>query len=87
MTNFAFFLQQNIGGRAKALTVQQQQQAQQRRQQILSPQRFLNTGGLRSDQILRAQKRAQFEQKILRMKYIKIVDRESLFIKNFMCLL
>lgn len=40
----------------------------ERRQQILTSQRRFTTGGLRSDQIARAQRRAQYEQKIQRMK-------------------
>lgn len=46
-----------------------QQRALERRQQILTSQRRFNTGGLRSDQIVRAQRRAQYEQKMTRMKY------------------
>lgn len=38
------------------------------RQQILTSQRRFTTGGLRSDQIARAQKRAQYEQKMMRIK-------------------
>lgn len=38
------------------------------RQQILTSQRRFTTGGLRSDQIARAQRRAQYEQKLMRMK-------------------
>ncbi|KAG7200531.1 hypothetical protein KM043_001094 [Ampulex compressa] len=42
--------------------------ALERRQQILTSQRRFTTGGLRSDQIARAQRRAQYEQKLMRMK-------------------
>lgn len=52
----------------KSLTTLQQR-ALERRQQILTSQRSFNTGGLRSDQIMRAQRRAQYEQKLIRMKY------------------
>lgn len=38
------------------------------RQQILTSQRRFTTGGLRSDQIARAQRRAQYQQKLMRMK-------------------
>lgn len=46
-----------------------QQRPSERKQQILTSQRRFTTGGLRSDQIARAQRRAQYEQKLMRMKY------------------
>lgn len=45
-----------------------QQRPLERRQQILTSQRRFTTGGLRSDQIARAQRRAQYEQKLMRIK-------------------
>lgn len=53
----------------KSLLSLQQRSAMERRQQILTSQRRFTTGGLRSDQIARAQRRAQYEQKLMRMKY------------------
>ena len=59
-----------MGGGLKSLT-SLQQRALERRQQILTSQHRFNTGGLRSDQIVRAQRRAQYEQKLMRLKYDK----------------
>lgn len=53
----------------KPLLSLQQRNAIERRQQILTSQRRFTTGGLRSDQIARAQRRAQYEQKLMRLKY------------------
>ncbi|XP_039303920.1 uncharacterized protein LOC105199195 isoform X2 [Solenopsis invicta] len=54
------------------------------RQQILTSQRRFTTGGLRSDQIARAQRRAQYEQKLLRMNSARLVPTSNV---NFMCTL
>ncbi|XP_076650945.1 uncharacterized protein LOC143358015 isoform X3 [Halictus rubicundus] len=51
----------------KSLLSLQQRSAIERRQQILTSQRRFTTGGLRSDQIARAQRRAQYEQKLMRL--------------------
>ncbi|XP_015609855.1 uncharacterized protein LOC107274820 isoform X2 [Cephus cinctus] len=61
-----------------------QQRALERRQQILTSQRRFNTGGLRSDQILRAQRRAQYEQKLMRMNTARMNTNSNV---NFMCTL
>ncbi|XP_032678177.1 uncharacterized protein LOC116847357 isoform X2 [Odontomachus brunneus] len=55
----------------------------ERRQQILTSQRRFTTGGLRSDQIARAQRRAQYEQKIQRMNSLLTPSPNV----NFMCTL
>ncbi|XP_036146131.1 uncharacterized protein LOC105829520 isoform X2 [Monomorium pharaonis] len=54
------------------------------RQQILTSQRRFTTGGLRSDQIAHAQRRAQYEQKLLRMNSARLVPTPNV---NFMCTL
>lgn len=59
-----------MGGAFKTLT-SLHQRSLERRQQILTSQRRFNTGGLRSDQIVRAQRRAQYENKLMRLKYDK----------------
>ncbi|XP_076677484.1 uncharacterized protein LOC143373803 isoform X3 [Andrena cerasifolii] len=51
----------------KSMLSLQQRSAMERRQQILTSQRRFTTGGLRSDQIARAQRRAQYEQKLMRI--------------------
>ncbi|XP_011145630.1 uncharacterized protein LOC105186847 isoform X2 [Harpegnathos saltator] len=56
----------------------------ERRQQILTSQRRFTTGGLRSDQIARAQRRAQYEQKIERMNSALLAPSPNI---NFMCTL
>ncbi|XP_014469907.1 PREDICTED: uncharacterized protein LOC106741951 isoform X2 [Dinoponera quadriceps] len=56
----------------------------ERRQQILTSQRRFTTGGLRSDQIARAQRRAQYEQKIQRMNSALLTPSPNV---NFMCTL
>ncbi|KAL6263741.1 hypothetical protein P5V15_003825 [Pogonomyrmex californicus] len=54
------------------------------RQQILTSQRRFTTGGLRSDQIARAQRRAQYEQKLMRMNTARLTPAPNV---NFMCTL
>ncbi|XP_018402643.1 PREDICTED: uncharacterized protein LOC108779681 isoform X2 [Cyphomyrmex costatus] len=54
------------------------------RQQILTSQRRFTTGGLRSDQIAHAQRRAQYEQKLLRMNAARLTSTPNV---NFMCTL
>lgn len=54
------------------------------RQQILTSQRRFMTGGLRSDQIAHAQRRAQYEQKLLRMNAVRLIPSPNV---NFMCTL
>ncbi|XP_011694538.1 PREDICTED: uncharacterized protein LOC105453943 isoform X2 [Wasmannia auropunctata] len=54
------------------------------RQQILTSQRRFMTGGLRSDQIAHAQRRAQYEQKLLRMNAARLTPTPNV---NFMCTL
>ncbi|XP_018371303.1 PREDICTED: uncharacterized protein LOC108766477 isoform X1 [Trachymyrmex cornetzi] len=54
------------------------------RQQILTSQRRFTTGGLRSDQIAHAQRRAQYEQKLLRMNAARLSSTPNV---NFMCTL
>ncbi|KAL0132605.1 hypothetical protein PUN28_000398 [Cardiocondyla obscurior] len=54
------------------------------RQQILTSQRRFTTGGLRSDQIARAQRRAQFEQKLMRINSARLTSTPNV---NFMCTL
>ncbi|XP_071635388.1 uncharacterized protein [Temnothorax longispinosus] len=54
------------------------------RQQILTSQRRFTTGGLRSDQIARAQRRAQYEQKLMRMNSARMTPTPNV---NFMCTL
>ncbi|XP_011882336.1 PREDICTED: uncharacterized protein LOC105570030 [Vollenhovia emeryi] len=54
------------------------------RQQILTSQRRFTTGGLRSDQIARAQRRAQYEQKLIRMNSARLTPTPNV---NFMCTL
>ncbi|XP_018314971.1 uncharacterized protein [Mycetomoellerius zeteki] len=54
------------------------------RQQILTSQRRFTTGGLRSDQIAHAQRRAQYEQKLLRMNTARLSSTPNV---NFMCTL
>ncbi|CAL1679757.1 unnamed protein product [Lasius platythorax] len=54
------------------------------RQQILTSQRRFTTGGLRSDQIARAQRRAQYEQKLMRMNSVRLTPTPNV---NFMCTL
>ncbi|XP_020292116.1 uncharacterized protein LOC109858858 isoform X2 [Pseudomyrmex gracilis] len=54
------------------------------RQQILTSQRRFTTGGLRSDQIARAQKRAQYEQKMMRINASRLTPSSNV---NFMCTL
>ncbi|XP_012235218.1 uncharacterized protein [Linepithema humile] len=54
------------------------------RQQILTSQRRFTTGGLRSDQIARAQRRAQYEQKLMRMNTAQLTPSPNV---NFMCTL
>jgi len=54
------------------------------RQQILTSQRRFTTGGLRSDQIARAQRRAQYEQKLMRMNSARLNPTPNV---NFMCTL
>uniref|UniRef100_A0A0C9RW87 Baz1b_0 protein n=2 Tax=Fopius arisanus TaxID=64838 RepID=A0A0C9RW87_9HYME len=68
---------------AKPLT-NLQQRALERRQQILNSQRSFNAGGLRSDQILRAQRRQQYNQKLLRMNAARVNPHPNV---NFMCTL
>lgn len=55
---------------AKALTALQRRAIERRQQQQLlsTQQRMYNAGGLRSDQILRTQRRAQYAQKLMRQK-------------------
>ncbi|KAI4492544.1 PREDICTED: uncharacterized protein LOC106785935 isoform X1 [Polistes canadensis] len=60
-----------------------QQRPLERRQQILTSQRRFTTGGLRSDQIARAQRRSQYEQKLMRMNSARITPSNV----NFMCTL
>lgn len=55
-----------------------------RQQQILTSQRRFTTGGLRSDQIARAQRRAQYEQKLMRMNTAQLTPSPNV---NFMCTL
>lgn len=67
------------------LSLQQRHQSLlERRQQILTSQRRFTTGGLRSDQIARAQRRAQYEQKLLRMNSPRSNSNSNV---NFMCTL
>lgn len=54
-----------------------QQRSTGRRQQILTSQRRFTTGGLRSDQIARAQRRAQYEQKLMRMNNARLTANAS----------
>ncbi|XP_012257902.2 putative mediator of RNA polymerase II transcription subunit 29 [Athalia rosae] len=61
-----------------------QQRALERRQQILTSQRRFSTGGLRSDQIVRAQRHAQYQQKLMRMNAARINTSPNV---NFMCTL
>ncbi|XP_029047730.1 uncharacterized protein LOC114878282 isoform X1 [Osmia bicornis bicornis] len=61
-----------------------QQRSTERRQQILTSQRRFTTGGLRSDQIARAQRRAQYEQKLMRMNTTRLNTNSNV---NFMCTL
>lgn len=61
-----------------------QHRSTERRQQILTSQRRFTTGGLRSDQIARAQRRAQYEQKLMRMNSSRLNTNSSV---NFMCTL
>ncbi|XP_068977211.1 uncharacterized protein [Bombus flavifrons] len=58
-----------------------QQRSTDRRQQILTSQRRFTTGGLRSDQIARAQRRAQYEQKLMRMNSSRLNTNSNV---NFM---
>lgn len=58
-----------------------QQRPTNRRQQILTSQRRFTTGGLRSDQIARAQRRAQYEQKLMRMNSSRLSTNSNV---NFM---
>lgn len=60
------------------------QRSLDRRQQILTSQRRFTTGGLRSDQIARAQRRAQYEQKLMRMNSPRLNANSNV---NFMCTL
>lgn len=60
-----------------------QQRPMEWRQQILTSQRRFTTGGLRSDQIARAQRRAQYEQKLMRINSARIPASNV----NFMCTL
>lgn len=59
-----------------------QQRSMGRRQQILTSQRRFTTGGLRSDEIARAQRRAQFEQKLIRMNAARLNANANV---NCMC--
>ncbi|XP_053995671.1 uncharacterized protein LOC128885595 [Hylaeus anthracinus] len=68
----------------KSLLSLQQRSAMDRRQQILTSQRRFTTGGLRSDQIARAQRRVQYEQKLMRMNSPRINANSNV---NFMCTL
>ncbi|CAL7937789.1 unnamed protein product [Xylocopa violacea] len=65
-------------------TITLQQRPTERRQQILTSQRRFTTGGLRSDQIARAQRRAQYEQKLMRMNSSRLNTNSNV---NFMCTL
>ena len=62
-------------GAVKSLTSQQHRGLE--RQQVLTSQRRFNIGGLRSDQIVRA----QYEQKLERLKYENIL-LETLSLEN-----
>ncbi|XP_078040080.1 uncharacterized protein LOC144471671 isoform X2 [Augochlora pura] len=68
----------------KSLLSLQQRSAIERRQQILTSQRRFTTGGLRSDQIARAQRRAQYEQKLMRLNSPRLNTNSNV---NFMCTL
>ncbi|XP_043266338.1 uncharacterized protein LOC122405545 isoform X1 [Colletes gigas] len=68
----------------KSLLSLQQRSAMDRRQQILTSQRRFTTGGLRSDQIARAQRRVQYEQKLMRMNSPRLNTNSNV---NFMCTL
>ncbi|XP_015432478.1 PREDICTED: uncharacterized protein LOC107188662 [Dufourea novaeangliae] len=68
----------------KSLLSLQQRSAIDRRQQILTSQRRFTTGGLRSDQIARAQRRAQYEQKLMRINSPRLSANSNV---NFMCTL
>ncbi|XP_017889686.1 probable serine/threonine-protein kinase cdc7 [Ceratina calcarata] len=59
-----------------------QQRSAGRRQQILTSQRRFTTGGLRSDQIARAQRRVQYEQKLMRMNTARLNPSANV---NCMC--
>ncbi|XP_043474215.1 uncharacterized protein LOC122506214 [Leptopilina heterotoma] len=61
-----------------------QQRALERRQQILTSQNRFNIGGLRSDQIVRAQRRQQYEQKLLRLNSTQMNANSNV---NFTCTL
>ncbi|KAK0180523.1 hypothetical protein PV327_006150 [Microctonus hyperodae] len=61
-----------------------QQRALDCRQQISTPQKLFSTGGLRSDQILRSQRRAQYAQKFMRINAARINPNPT---TNFMCTL
>ncbi|XP_057331743.1 uncharacterized protein LOC130671701 [Microplitis mediator] len=67
---------------AKALTALQRRALERRQQQLLSSQRIFNAGGLRSDQILRTQRRAQYAQKFMRLNAAQMNPNV-----NFMCTL
>ncbi|XP_033342544.1 uncharacterized protein LOC117229820 isoform X2 [Megalopta genalis] len=68
----------------KSLLSLQQRSAIERRQQILTSQRRFTTGGLRSDQIARAQRRAQYEQKLMRLNSPRLSTNSNV---NSMCTL
>ncbi|XP_051158466.1 uncharacterized protein LOC127279864 [Leptopilina boulardi] len=72
-----------MGGGVKSLR-SLQQRALERRQQILTSQHRFNIGGLRSDQIVRAQRRQQYEQKLLRLNSSQMNANSNV---NFTCTL
>ncbi|XP_066582432.1 uncharacterized protein [Prorops nasuta] len=61
-----------------------QQRNMEGRQQILTSQRHFMTGLLRSDQIAHAQRRAQYEQKLMRVNTARMSSNPNV---NFMCTL
>ncbi|XP_015114334.1 serine/arginine repetitive matrix protein 2 [Diachasma alloeum] len=68
---------------AKSLSLLKQR-VLETRQRMLTTQRGFNAGGLRSDQILRAQRRQQYNQKLLRMSAARVNPNPNV---NFMCTL
>ncbi|XP_034939914.1 myb-like protein D [Chelonus insularis] len=69
---------------ARGLTSLQQRALERHQQQLMTSQRNIGTGGLRSDQILRSQRRAQYTQKLMRMNAPRRNPNNNV---NFMCTL
>ncbi|XP_033209398.1 uncharacterized protein LOC117168111 [Belonocnema kinseyi] len=72
-----------VGDALKSLT-SLHQRALERPQQIITSQRRVSTGGLRSDQIVRAQRRAKYENKLMRLNSAQMNAISNV---NFTCTL